>query len=327
MPTFRHFLRPLALTLPLLSLASAGCAADAKGDLGAIEPKTHSFITFGAQTAIHTFTPGGNPDGTVTWKYPLGTREGWVLPSGNILLAIGAGQAGYPGGGVVEVTRENKTVWEYKGTQKEVASAQKTPDGTYVLAESGPNPRLLELDAKGTVLANIPLACQKGNAHMQTRMARKAADGTYWVPHLLDFAVKQYNAKGEVISSVDTTAENDPQHAQHTWPFTAVVLPNGHLLCGLTHGNRVTEFDAKGQKVWEVTNADVGGIIKDACAVQRLPNGNTVVTSYAAGAGEVSLWEVTPQKRVVWTWKGHGHVHSFQILDTDGKPLPGAPMK
>ena len=289
-------------------------------------PKTHSFITFGHQTAIHTFKPGGPAEGEVTWSTKLATREGWVLANGNILLTVSR-QAGFPGGGVIEMTRDGKTVWEYKGTQEEVCSTQKTPEGNYVLTESGPNPRLLELDASGKVLVEFPLACQKGNGHMQTRMARKAADGTYWAPHLLDFAVKHYNAKGEVLGQIDTSVPGDTERKQHTWPFTGVLLPNGNILCGLTHSNTIAEFDAKGSKVWEVTNADVGGVIKDACALQRLPNGNTVVASYAAGKGEVNLWEVSRDKKLVWSWKGPGSVHSFQILDTDGQAIEGVPLR
>ncbi|MEN9361653.1 MAG: hypothetical protein RL095_3188 [Verrucomicrobiota bacterium] len=290
-------------------------------------PKTHSFITFGHETAIRSFKPGGPAEGEVVWRSKLNTREGWVLADGHILLAVTRGQPGFPGGGVVEMTRDGKTVWEYKGAQDEVNSCQKTPEGNYVLTEAGPKPRLLEIDPAGKVLVEFPLACQKGNAHMQTRMARKAADGTYWVPHLLDFAIKHYDVRGQVLGQIDTSVPGDAKRQQHAWPFTAVLLPNGHLLTSLTHGHSIAEFDAQGRKVWEVSNAELGGIIKDACALQRLPDGNTVVTSYAAGKGEVNLWEVTRDKKLVWSWKGPGGVHSFQILDTDGQALEGVPLR
>jgi hypothetical protein len=38
---------------------------------------------------------------------------------------------------------------------------------------------------------------------------------------------------------------------------------------------------------------------------------------------------VTPQKQVVWTLRDdrpHG-IHEVQVLDTNGKPLDGPPMK
>ena len=43
-------------------------------------------------------------------------------------------------------------------------------------AEAGPNPRLLELAPDGSVKVEFPLAGQKQNAHMQSRMTRKQAD-------------------------------------------------------------------------------------------------------------------------------------------------------
>ena len=61
--------------------------------------------------------------------------------------------------------------------------------------------------------------------------------------------------------------------------------------------------------------------------MQRLANGNTVITSYGASkADEVKMLEVTPEKRVVWTYRSnlaHG-VHEFQILTTSGKAEPAA---
>lgn len=296
-------------------------------DQGPAAPLTHSFFLAGSTTCIRSFTPGGPAEGTLSWSHPLGTRDGFVLPDGNLLLVISRGQEGFPGGGVIEVTRANEVVWEYVGQQEEVCSGQKTASGTYVLTESGPEPRLLELDSAGKVLVRFLLDCQIPNAHMQTRMARKLADGSYLVPHLLDFAVKQYDRNGKVLQVLDTRGSDAAGQPLENWPFTAIRLASGNTLVGLTHGNAVAEFDAAGRKVWEVSNADVGGIIQDACGVQRLPNGNTVVTSYAAGAGEVNLWEVTPDKRLVWTWRGPGHVHEFQILDTNGRPLQGPAMK
>ena len=41
------------------------------------------------------------------------------------------------------------------------------------------------------------------------------------------------------------------------------------------------------------------------------------------------MLEVTPDKKIVWTYrndKKHG-IHEFQILDTNGKPLDGVPVK
>ncbi|MDB5288899.1 MAG: hypothetical protein JWL69_140, partial [Phycisphaerales bacterium] len=43
---------------------------------------THSFLALGAETYIM------DADGKVTWSYPKNTRDGWVLPTGHVLLAV-----------------------------------------------------------------------------------------------------------------------------------------------------------------------------------------------------------------------------------------------
>lgn len=310
----------------LLAASLCATAAIARGaDVG--KGIVRSFLATGKATTIVSFDGPDSP-GHVVWRYPAITREGWVLPSGNIVLALGHSDA-YPGGAAVEVTRDNKIVWEYRGTQQELNSVQKTDDGTYVVTEAGKNPRLLEIDAAGRVLVDFPLACQTANTHLETRMARKLADGTYLVPHLLDFAVKQYDRTGKVLQVIDTAQPHDPDRKIRSWPFTAIRLPNGHTLVGLTLADRVAEYDAAGKPVWEVTNDDVGGIIRNACGVQRLPNGNTVINNFGAGKNQIKLFEVTPDKKVVWTYRSSDpeHIHSFQVLDTNGVPLEGPALK
>ena len=112
------------------------------------------------------------------------------------------------------------------------------------------------------------------------------------------------------------------------WPFTAIRLDNGHTLVSLTHGNRVVEFDPQGAIAWQLSNEDVGGLLQDPCGVQRLANGNTVIGSHGAKVG-VSMIEVTPDKRIVWSSEHPlaARVHHFQILSTNGRAEPGLPRK
>jgi len=95
---------------------------------------THSFLATGGHTYIMQ-ADKDDPKGKIVWEYPAGTREGCILANGNVLLAVSKGGQ-YPGGAAVEVTRDKKTVWEYKGTQEELNSVNKTPEGTYVVTES-----------------------------------------------------------------------------------------------------------------------------------------------------------------------------------------------
>ena len=111
---------------------------------------THSIMGFGADTFMMS------EDGRTTWSYPLGTRDGWLLPNGNFLLTITKCNE-YPGGAVLEVNRAGETIFGYKGTQSEVDTSQALPHGHYLLTESGPKPRLLEVDSSGKILVEFPL--------------------------------------------------------------------------------------------------------------------------------------------------------------------------
>ena len=257
--------RPAPLIFALLALAA--CLAS---PALAAEPVARRILTCGQRTALVEITPE-HPAGRVEWSHPANTREGWVLPDGNVLLALSKG-GDTPRGAAVEIKRgsdgkPDEIVWRYDGTQDEVNSIQKTPEGTYVLSEAGPNPRLLELAADGSIKAEMPLDCQKKNHHMQTRMARKQPDGTYLVPHLLDFAIKRYDAAGKVVATIDTRVPGEPK--VNSWPFTAIALADGGILAGLTNGNRVAEYGPDGKLRWEITTADVDGAIADACGIQR----------------------------------------------------------
>ncbi len=292
----------------------------------AAEEITHSFLGCGQQTYLM------DEAGNKTWSYPHSTRDGFVLEDGTIVLTLSKSKE-HPGGAVMKFPSRGEETVLWKGTQAEVNSAQPTTTGTFVLTEAGPNPRLLEIDGEGKVLLEFPLQCQKANHHMQTRMARKLADGTYLVPHLHDFAVFHYDAKGEVLRKFDTTVSGDEKHAIHSWPFTAIRTPEGNTLVCCTHSNRVVEFDAEGKIVWQLTNDDLPGPwLQDPCGAQVLPGGNLVITSYAGGAKDPQapkLIEVTREKKVVWTYANGERVgiHHFQILSTNGEKLSGPPAK
>ena len=214
---------------------------------------THSFLATGGET----FLVDGS--GKEIWRYPNSSRDGWVLPNGNILLAVSKSKD-YPGGAVVEVTRTNKVVFEFKGSQSEVNTAQALDNGNILLTEAGDKPRLIEVDRAGKVMVDVPLTAQTKDHHLQTRMARKLANGNYLVPQLLDQVVREYSPAGKIIWEAKTPH----------WPFTAIRLDDGNTLIACTRGNLLIEVDAKGKSVWEITNNDLPGKpINDACGAQR----------------------------------------------------------
>lgn len=295
----------LGLALTCLSLLPAAMAD---------EPTiTHGFLACGGETYIR------DGDGRIVWTYPGASRDGWVLPSGNILLAVNK-SAEFPGGGVVEVTRAGKVVLKIQGKQAEVNTVQPIEDGHVLYTEAGDNPKIIEVDSSGQTVVEVPLKAQTKDHHLQTRMTRKLANGNYLVPQLLDRVVREYTPKGEVVWEVRTPH----------MPFTAIRLPDGNTLIGCTLGNLVVEVDPKGQIVWQVTNDDLPGRpINDACGVQRLPSGNTVITSHHAGPDDVKLTEVKRDKTIVWQLKDamHPSVHHVQILSTNGAEIGEKPLR
>lgn len=309
---------PMKLTLPKSTLALASALALALGispnSKGESAPITHSYAMFGGVTQIVSAT------GEILWKYPAATRDGWVLPNGNLLLTLSKNKD-YPGGAVIEVTRDNKIVFEFKGTQSEVNTSQALENGNILLTEAGDKPRLLEVDRSGKIMVEVALQGQTSNHHMESRMARKLPNGNYLVPQLLDKVVREYTAEGKIVWEFKT-----PENPKDSWPFTAIRIPNGNTIVTLTHGNSVAEVNQKGEIVWHLTNEDLPEApLKDPCGAQWLPNGNLVITSYAAKGDAIKLLEVSRDKKIVWSVRDGkpGGIHEFQILDTNGKPLEG----
>ena len=272
---------------------------------------SHSFLATGGETYIQ------DGQGKVTWTFPKSTRDGWVLPNGNVLLAVSKSN---DGGSVVEVTREGKIVFEFKGTQSEVNTSQALPNGHILLTEAGDKPRLLEVTREGKIAVEVAIQAQTKDPHLQTRMARKIANGNYLVPQLLDKVVREYQPDGKIVWEVATP----------NWPFTAIRLDDGNTLINCTIGNLTIEVDKNGKTVWQLSNDDLPSkLFDDACGGQRLPNGNTVITAYHGQPGQTKLFEVTRGKKIVWTYTDQRApgIHTFQILDTNGKPLEGKPLR
>jgi hypothetical protein len=250
-----------------------------------------------------------------------GARDGFVLADGNVLIAWD--------NEVKELTRDKQVVFHYvkSSDNSELGTAERLPGGNTLVTELGAKPRLLEIDAAGKVVVAVPLKPETDNAHMQTRMARKLANGNYLVPHLLAFKVKEYAPSGEVVRELATDLAELGGRGAENWPFTAIRLESGNTLVSLTHGNKVVEFDPAGKVAWSVSNDDLAQRpFADPCGCQRLPNGNTVIASYAAQEG-IKVFEVTPAKQLVWQYDGKHRAHEIQVLTDGGKPLAAKPLK
>jgi len=319
MRTSERVLRPLQLlaaSVTVLACVAMGWPTVSSEPGQQPKPIRHAFFVAGP-----SFTGIIDEQGVTQWGAPKAhARDGWVLQNGHILI-VWQKEA-------IEYDFAKQPVWRYELTKpnRELGTVQRLPNGNTLIVELGAAPRLREVTRAGKIAVEVVLQPDTDNAHMQTRMARKLGNGDYLVPHLLAHAVKQYQKDGTVVATIRTDRESLGGRKAENWPFTAIRLANGHTVIGCTHGNKVIEVDGQGDIVWQVTNEDVGGIIHDACGAQRLPNGNTVIASYAAKKG-AKLLEVNRDKEVVWTYEGPHRVHHFQVLTTNGEPLPGVPLR
>ncbi|MBY0229325.1 MAG: hypothetical protein K2W96_08615 [Gemmataceae bacterium] len=249
--------------------------------------------------------------GKVLWEYEsrCDGHDIAMLPSGNVLLALGPSTVG-------EVSPEKKVVWKYESKPKagykgrvEVHAFQRLDKGVTMIAESG-NRRIIEVDRDGKILKEVPLTVDKPDAHRDTRMARKLPSGNYLVCHEGDGKVREYDPTGKVVWSHALGLggrERSPGHGPEghgTEVFGAIRLPSGNTLIGGGNNNRVLEVDKDGKTVWSIGHDELPGIrLAWVTTVQLLPSGNILVGNCHAGEKNPQLIEVTREKKVVWTFK------------------------
>src|SRR6266567_7166087 len=88
-------------TCLLVLAGSMTIALAADGEAGQQSPTgiTHSFLATGGETYIMS------GEGKITWRFAGGSRDGWVLPSGDVLLAASKSKD-YPSGAIVVIDKD-----------------------------------------------------------------------------------------------------------------------------------------------------------------------------------------------------------------------------
>jgi hypothetical protein len=256
--------------------------------------------------------------GKVEWEYAApdckNCNDVWMLPNGNLLFNTGKG--------VKELTREKKVVFAYESTS-EIYACQRLSDGNTFIGECSTG-RLLHVAPDGKIVKEIKLLPEgKSGGHAYMRNARRLANGHYLVAHYGEQVVREYDADGKTVREIPAPGG----------PHSVVRLPNGNTLiaCGDTKGGqKVFEVDAAGKTVWQVLADELPGVsLKFMCGLQRLPNGNTVMSNWLGHKqlGQAPhIIEVTPDKKVVWTFADHvtmKTVSSLQLLDVPGDVTRG----
>lgn len=255
-------------------------------------------------------------EGKIEWDYPAPScNDVWILPNGNLLFNTGHG--------VREVTRGKAVVIDYESTSS-IYACQRLANGNTFIGECNSG-RLLDVGPDGRIVKEVrllPPGTDGGGAYM--RNARRLANGNTLVAHYGLDVVREYDASGTLVRSIPAPGG----------PHTAIRLPNGNTLVACAdHPNgtpRVFEVDPDGRTVWSVSGGDLPGIsLKFMTGLQRLPNGDTVMTNWLGHGhfGEAPhIIEVTPDKRVVWTYSNHADfrtVSSIQLLDVPGDVTRG----
>ncbi|HEU5116391.1 MAG TPA: PQQ-binding-like beta-propeller repeat protein, partial [Isosphaeraceae bacterium] len=268
------------------------------------------------------------PNGQVSWEYRnnFQAHDLQVLENGNILLPLGPAR-------IAEVTRDKKVVWSYESkktdenTQRvEVHAFQRLPNGNTMIAESG-NRRIVEVDRDGKIVHQIALVVEHPNPHSDTRMARKLDNGHYLVCHESDGKVREYDHDGRVVWTYTLDLAGRPRTPTHrghgTEVFGALRLENGHTLIATGNGNRVIEVTPEGKTVWSIEHDELPGIeLFWVTSLRVRPNGNLIVGNCHAGPENPQLFEVTRDKKIVWTFrdfKTFGNDLAIARLLDDGK--------
>jgi hypothetical protein len=266
-------------------------------------------------------------EGKIVWQYSIplhkpsdnGIQEfddATMLADGNILFSR------MSGAGIV--SPEKKLVWEYpapKGT--EVHSAQSLgKDRVLIMRNGNPAQAMIINTATNTIEKEIPIPTTVTSTHGQFRHIRMTPANTLLVPHMGENKVVEYDLEGKAVWSLQAAS-----------PWSALRLKNGNTLIS-SNKNFVREVNARGETVWELTQADVPEYkLFNTQTAYRLANGDTVISNWCAGNKNDKEWpatvqfiEVTPEKKVVWalrSWAGSvdlGPSTSIQFLDEPGNP-------
>lgn len=262
------------------------------------------------------------------WHYSIPQRtatghiqefdDATLLSNGNIVYAC------MSGAGII--TPEKNIIWQFicpEGT--ETHSCQPIGKDSVLMVLNGfPGKVLIFNTATNTLLKEIVIQSSSTSTHGQFRHVRITPNRTIMVGLFAEKKVVEYTLEGKEVWSVD---------ASSAW--SAIRLHNGNTLISGDALSYTREVNMKGETVWELTQTDVPFKLFNNQTATRLANGNTVITNWCAGnknteewAGTVQVFEVTPDKKVVWalsSWKNPdlGPSTYIQLLDEPGNPDNG----
>ncbi len=287
--------------------------------------------SFAAEQVKHRFFKSGWASGGPAiydaefrpeWSLENGNElsDGWVLPDNGVVFSYSIRRKE---AGIIRLGPDKNQLWKYVAPDShDNHSCQPLPGGGFLAGETATNGMwMVEIDKDGKEQKRVKVGDSTRDMNHTFRQVRKTAQGTYLAAVMNENKTYEWDASGKLIRTFPKGA------------FVAIRLPNGNTLVTAAHPAAdhgvVIEYDKEAKVVWEVTQADIesfGIQVSMVCGAQRLPNGNTVITSAnhgkPIGAGDmVKAFEITPSKRLVWSIPGNttkGNMGNIQILDIPG---------
>lgn len=264
-------------------------------------------------------------NGKIEWDLKRSDElsDAWYLSDGGIAYSFS--QRGKDAG-VVRLGADKQSIWTYHvDTGRDNHSCQPLPGGGFLAGESSKDGAwMVEIDKTGKKIKEVKVDLQVRDPHHTFRHVRKTSEGTYLAAIMNENKTCEWDAQGKLI---------------RTFPnghYAAVRLPNGNTL---TSGKPrsddmggVTEYDKDGKIVWALTKSDFEKLdlkVMMICGIQRLPNGNTVISNVGHGTittegRTYKAFEITRDKKLVWYIDdpqfSNIEMGSIQILDVKGDP-------
>lgn len=198
---------------------------------------------------------------------------------------------------VRELSRDGTLVWEYRvQAPVELKTCCPLPDGG-VMTLDAERMEMVQLSDRGhRVSRRIPVPTLKSAApHYRYNLLRRTSHGTFLIALRAEKAFIEVDEDGKELW----------RQTVPDLPVVAERLPDGNTLMSWRGG--LLEANPSHEVVWQLTAAD----LKDFPVVlfggfHRFSNGNTLVANSDwhyrnPEENRVQLFEVTPEKRVVWT--------------------------
>lgn len=248
----------------------------------------------------------------IVWQHKAPeSNDIWVLPNGNLLFSTGKG--------VLEVTRQNDTVFHY-ASESPIFACQRLKNGNTFIGECNTG-RLLEVSPEGNIVSDIcilPEGISDGTFAFM-RNARKLDNGHYLVAHYGDECVKEYDRAGKVVWQVKIPGG----------PHSVIRLPDGHTLVAVadkTQNPRIVELDKQGKTVWKISNKDIPGKpLKFLGGMQYFPDGRLLFTNWVGHVNPEQrnhLFLVDREKNILCTVENREGIQTMSSvfsLDENGK--------